>query len=193
MRFDNIKVQYQHELLPLTSQREKLLREITELRAARDSFLEEATILNARNEELAQLGAQYVRRVDSGVELDRRGDSLDKARAAILNASVTSSTVALSDESGEKFIKISKPELVDAPAPQANTRKFIKWPGSRPQPPKDVPVTNDANKAKTRVEHTFQQISMLRVSRCDHCGDKMWGSQLRCSGKWRDYSGNTWF
>ncbi|KAF7793948.1 hypothetical protein EIP86_005072 [Pleurotus ostreatoroseus] len=181
VRFDSIKVQYQHELLPLTAQKESLIREIAELRAARDSFLEEATILNARNEELAQLSTQYVRRVDSGVELDRRGDSLDKARPPNLNASVTSSTLASSEESGDKFIKISKPELVDAPAPQANTRKVFKWPGSRPQPPKDVPVTNDVNKAKARVEHTFQQISMLRVSRCDHCGDKMWGSQLRCS------------
>ena len=35
-----------------------------ELRTARDTFLEETTVLNARNEELAQLSAQYTRRID---------------------------------------------------------------------------------------------------------------------------------
>ncbi|TFK79758.1 hypothetical protein K466DRAFT_639625 [Polyporus arcularius HHB13444] len=52
MRFDNIKVQYQHELIPLIEQCEALIREITELQASRDAFLEETTVLNKRNEEL---------------------------------------------------------------------------------------------------------------------------------------------
>ncbi len=41
MRFDNIKTQYQHELIPLTEQREILVRELAELKASRDAFLEE--------------------------------------------------------------------------------------------------------------------------------------------------------
>ncbi|KAJ3524199.1 hypothetical protein NM688_g8603 [Phlebia brevispora] len=176
IRFDSIKVQYQHDLLPLTAQKESLVREITELRASRDAFLEEATMLNARNEELAQLHAQYVRRVETG-DFERRGDSLDKARPN-LNASVTSSTVGFSED-GEKFIKISRPDAAEAPAPQP--RKFMKWPGSKSQAPKDASVVVDVTKAKSRVEHTFQQINLLRFTRCDHCGDKIWGSQFRCS------------
>ena len=35
MRFDNIKNQYQHELIPLTERREAILREIAELKASR--------------------------------------------------------------------------------------------------------------------------------------------------------------
>ncbi|KAG9089348.1 hypothetical protein FS749_001404 [Ceratobasidium sp. UAMH 11750] len=30
-------------------------------------------------------------------------------------------------------------------------------------------------------EHNFVQQSVLRFARCDHCGDKMWGMQMRCS------------
>ena len=133
------------------------------------------------------MNAQYVRRVDAGrpetgMDFDRRGDSLDKARPS-MTSSVTSSTMAFSEESGDKFIKILKPDASEVPAPQASRPKFIKWPGSKSQAPKDVHATNELIKGKARVEHTFQQTSMLRVSRCDHCGDKMWGSQLRCSGK----------
>lgn len=197
MRFDNIKNQYQHELLPLTEQREALMREITELKASRDSFLEETTMLNARNEELAQLNAQYVRRVENArvepsfgnqeLSTQDRSDTIyNKARTIQnLSSSVTSSTVALTEESTEsKFVKISKPDAIDSPAPQSKSTKFIKWPGSRT--PKDNvtiawPDNNKPNKG--RKEHVFQQISVLRVARCDHCGDKMWGSQFRCTSE----------
>ena len=186
MRFDNIKSQYKHALLPLTSQKETLLREIAELKASRDAFLEEATILNARNEELAQLSAQYIRRIDAGrpengVTIDKRGDSLDKVRPN-LSSSVASSTVVHSEGTDDIFIKISKPDISELPVPQPVKSTKFKWPGSRSQAPKDIPASHDANKTKRR-EHIFQQISMLRVSRCDHCGDKMWGSQLRCSSE----------
>ena len=85
MRFDNIKNQYQNDLLPLTTQKEALIREITELRASRDAYLEETTMLSARNEELAQLHAQYIRRMDTASEstfdLHGRDSSLEAARA----------------------------------------------------------------------------------------------------------------
>ena len=78
---------------------------------------------------------------------------------------------------------------VAAGAQQARPR--FKWPGSRA--PKEnvalstapngmVPVGGDG-KPKWRTEHVFQQISVLRVARCDHCGDKMWGSQLKCTSE----------
>ncbi|KAF6759983.1 hypothetical protein DFP72DRAFT_882886 [Ephemerocybe angulata] len=58
-RLDNIRSQYSRDLIPLQKQREQLQREIVELRAVRDVFLEETASLNARNEELAALSAQY--------------------------------------------------------------------------------------------------------------------------------------
>ena len=104
----------------------------------------------------------------------------------MLNNSVSSTTLALSEEGSDtKFIKITKPDVQDTPAQQVRAR-FIKWPGSK-APKENVAVMNmngaDPNKPKWRTEHVFQQISVLRVARCDHCGDKMWGSQLRCSSK----------
>ncbi|KAI0675177.1 RhoGAP-domain-containing protein [Trametes maxima] len=193
MRFDNIKSQYQHELIPLTEQREALFREIAELKASREAVLEETTVLNQRNEELAQLNAQYQRRLEQAplgerpkedtVLQDRReNNSFDRARSPpMLNASVSSTTLAATDESAEtKFVKISKPDVQEAPVPAAKPR-FIKWPGSK-APKENVAVNGvDQSKPKWRTEHIFQQISVLRVARCDHCGDKMWGSQLRCT------------
>ena len=72
MRLDNIKSQYQHDLVPLTQQREALQREIAELKAVRDVFLEETTTLNARNEELAQLSAQYTRKLEMTPETPQK-------------------------------------------------------------------------------------------------------------------------
>ncbi|KAI0769739.1 RhoGAP-domain-containing protein [Trametes elegans] len=196
MRFDNIKTQYQHELVPLTEQREALMRELAELKASRDAFLEETTVLNQRNEELAQLNAQYQRRLEAAtanppkaehVLQERRennNSSFDRARSPpMLNASVSSTTLAATDESAEtKIVKITKPDVHEAPLPQVKAR-FIKWPGSKAAPPpkENVAVGMDPAKLKSRTEHVFQQISVLRVARCDHCGDKMWGSQLRCT------------
>ncbi len=191
MRFDNIKVQYQHELVPLTEQREALQREIAELKASRDAILEETTVLNKRNEELAQLNSQYQRRLeqpavnkDENVLQERRNGSFDRARSPpMLNNSVSSTTLALSEESTDtKFIKISKPDVQDTPVQQQARPRFIKWPGSK-APKENMAVMNgtDSGKAKWRTEHVFQQMSVLRVARCDHCGDKMWGSQFRCT------------
>ncbi|OBZ70688.1 putative Rho-type GTPase-activating protein 3 [Grifola frondosa] len=193
MRFDNIKTQYQHELIPLTEQRETLMREIAELKASRDAFLEETTVLNARNEELAQLNAQYVRRVENTtvesaytkqetVLRHKHGNSLDRARSPpMLSHSLSSSTLAASEESAEsKFVKVSRPDNADAPGPQFRPPKFIKWGSKAPKENAAVPGT-DNNKPKSRMEHIFQQVSVLRVARCDHCGDKMWGSQFRCA------------
>ncbi|TFK75276.1 RhoGAP-domain-containing protein [Pluteus cervinus] len=190
-RLDKIRVQYQRDLIPLNQQREALTREIAELRAVRDVFLEETTALNARNEELAQLGAAYARRVDSlpeGIprprEIDIPRGSLDKphyappqSTPALSSSTTSSSTLAISDETADsKYYKVSK---TDAENPTPSKGKF-KWPGAKAS--KDVLAAAPLeNKGRGRVEHNFQQLSILRFTRCDHCGDKMWGSQLRCT------------
>jgi Rho-type GTPase-activating protein 1/2 len=187
VRFDNIKHQYQSDLLPLTAQKESFMREIAELRASRDAYLEETTMLSARNEELAQLHAKYLQRLDAASDnssdLHGRDSSLDKARAPPLSSSVTSSTTAFSDES-QPFVNVQKPaEVVDA-TPVPKSTKF-KWPGSRSQPMKEhAPGLPGSVKPKPRIEHGFQQVNALRVARCDHCGDKMWGSIMRCGSEW---------
>jgi Rho-type GTPase-activating protein 1/2 len=206
MRLENIKNQYQRDLVPLTQQRESLSREIAELKAVRDVFLEETTVLSARNEELAQLSAQYARRMDAASEtpakqnVSRRKESgsFDKPRPS-QQSLATSQSLTLtnsrsstySDEatdnnnnnsnnntnnnSTNKLVKSPKTEVPELP-----TKKFMKWPGSKARDVLSPPANDVVAKGKA---HSFQQLSILRFTRCDHCGDMMWGSQVRCSGE----------
>ena len=61
---DNLKSQYQRDLVPLKQERQHLARELADLKGSRDALLEETTVMNARNEELALLNQEYVRRMD---------------------------------------------------------------------------------------------------------------------------------
>ncbi|KAH7888929.1 RhoGAP-domain-containing protein [Phlebopus sp. FC_14] len=203
MRLDNIKSQYQLELVPLTQQREALAREIAELKAAREQCLEETTVLNARNEELAQLSAQYTRRMEasrsetpSGPVAPPKGDhsfrekkstSLDRTRPphpeppasmqfSISTGSVPSS-ITLVEDRDNKITRIPKPEISDTMSTLKHGK--FKWPGSRTR--EHSLGSLDPNKGRGR-EHNFQQASVLRFTRCDHCGDKLWGgSHFRCT------------
>ncbi|KAI5121576.1 hypothetical protein M0805_000755 [Coniferiporia weirii] len=199
MRLDNIKRQYQHELVPLTQQREALVREILELKEARDIFLEETAVLNARNEELAQLNTQYERRLEVGHSREKSLPSVQQpaqSKAAfvdtwktrqtqappIVNTTSTSSSATLIDEIPEsRGAKPMKTEPIEMPSAQRT--RFRRWPGNKAN--KDAlngnPFAADSGKAKKGLEHAFQQLSILRFARCDLCGEKMWGSQVRCS------------
>ena len=192
-RLDKIKKQYKRELLPLTQQREQLEREIDDLKAHRDLLLEETTMLNLRNEELAQLTQQYLRRMEAAdipptpAKREKSSQSLDKARPPQYNGSASTST--LNDEVEPKIIRVVKSDALDVPASSFRPPKFLKWSGkaSREHLTKEpainiVPPETMPSKPRSTKEHTFQQFSALRFARCDHCGDKMWGSHLRCTG-----------
>lgn len=193
-RLDKIKKQYKRELLPLTQQREQLEREIDELKAHRDLLLEETTMLNLRNEELAQLTQQYLRRMEAAdvsatpVKREKSGHSIDKPRPPQYNGSASTST--LSDEVETKVTRTGKTDTLDAPASSFRPPKFLKWHGkaSREHLAKEpainiVPPEMTPSKPRSVKEHAFQQFGALRFARCDHCGDKMWGSHLRCTGR----------
>ena len=194
MRLDKLKTQYQRELIPLTDERGALLREVAELKAARDVFLEETTMLNARNEELAQLNALYARRNESSMpenteqdtSREKKSGSFDRQRPPMgtiepSNTVLTTNSLG-TDESADSsvYIKVSK---TDAEAPPT-LRGKLRWPGrlikeTTPSSAVAVPEVEKPMGAK----HVFQQISLLRFTRCDYCSDKLWGSQVRCSGK----------
>jgi hypothetical protein len=204
-RLDTIKKQYQRDLVPLREERENLAREIAELKGVRDVFLEETTVLNARNEELAQLSAQYARRMVAIPETPQKPQPATPARSQqsqqssqmlnTLTPSATGSSSA-SDDAHDMRFKVQ----VEAPTPSKG--KVFKWPGSRTrEPARDrevvpTPATTPALEPRqsaneprqqqqqqkaTTSSHNFQQLSVLRFTRCDHCADKMWGSQLRCT------------
>ena len=189
-RLETIRNQYQRELVPLTEQKESLSREIAELKAVRDVFLEETTVLNARNEELAQLSAVYARRIENTPETPAKNlqepsqpqTSFDTPRPQLLAPSLSSSTSGSStthDETHEsRYMRTPRSETdLHTPA-----KPKFKWPGSKAKELVSPSPSMEANRGKAHIEHNFQQLSVLRFTRCDHCGDKMWGSQLRCTG-----------
>lgn len=187
-RLDNLKNQYRRELEPLTREKEALQREVAELKQSRDMFLEEVTVLNARNEELAELNARSERQLDQTPRPPPKppGKSLP-INSPSQSSSATSFTSSTGlDDSRDEFIKVSKANLVET-APAARVKFRAPWAKAQG---KDASTSRQAelptvpekdSKPRNAFEHTFQQISVLRVARCDHCGDKMWGSQLRCS------------
>ena len=174
----------------MTEQKEALSREIAELKAVRDAFLEETTVLNARNEELAQLSTVYTRRLENATELPARmlqdsfRHSSDNTRphnlvAPSLSTSTSGSSAGYDENSDSRFIKTSRSDELHAPV-----KAKFKWPGTKAKDLVSPAFNTESNKGKAQFEHNFQQLSVLRFTRCDHCSDKMWGSQLRCTGKY---------
>lgn len=201
-RLDTIKEQYREELEPLTAQREALQREIADLRETRESFLEESTALAAKNEELAELNAQLSRQVEN------LQDTISRARAPTifpkrthpsgspsLSSLATSATLQEVPEETARVVKVTKPEPIEAaPARRFKWYKSSKGPDMSNLPSaisisKPLGLPNDRKGLMQRPstefgvrEHSFQQHSTMRLTRCELCQEKMWGLQeVRCS------------
>ena len=184
-RLDDLKAQYQGELVSLTDERESLLREIAELKSARDVFLEETTMLNARNEELAQLNAHYMRRIEAASsetpQLARENQPLERQRPAMVlqpSHTANSSFGTSTDESADstKYTKAHKPASSEA------ALRVFKWRGNTKEATAAASTGPDSANEKSWLRHAFQHANVLRLTKCDHCGDKLWGSQFRCQG-----------
>ncbi|ORY33516.1 hypothetical protein BCR39DRAFT_463757 [Naematelia encephala] len=198
-RLDTIKEQYREELEPLTAQREALQREIAELRETKESFLEESTALAAKNEELAELNASLTRQAEAIQDAMPRIRPLafNKGRShpsgsPSLSSLATSATLQEVPEETARVVKVTKPEPIEA----APARRF-KWYKSSRGPdmssasasiskPLALPPDRNKNQRPSTEfgirEHTFQQHSSMRLTRCELCADKMWGLQeVRCS------------
>ena len=163
--------------MSLADERESLLHEIAELQSVREIHLEETTMLNARNEELAHLNAYYIRRIEAALSeyptLVRDKQSFERQQPALPlqpSHAVNNSFGASSDESADlsKFAK----------AQQKPTTGVFKWRGNNKEA--SASAGQDTPNEKPRSKHTFQQVNVLRLSKCDHCGEKLWGSQARC-------------
>lgn len=191
-RLDSLKRQYQGDLGALVEERETLKREIAELRTVRDIYLEETTALNARNEELAQLSNIYSRRLEAIPEVPLNPlstqpiiqPSLEKLRnlshvpthsAPSISAS-TSGSSTLVHEDTDRLMKLPKQDTDVS----STTPRKLKWIGSHKPKMISAPA-QDSQRNKGYLDHNFQQVSVLRFTRCDQCGDKLWGSQLRCT------------
>ncbi|KAF8585944.1 RhoGAP-domain-containing protein [Ramaria rubella] len=183
-RFDLIKSQYRRELEPLALQREALLREIQELKEERNICLEETTALNARNEELAELNAQTSRQIESGANGDMRAWSpmLQHPPSTPIKTTPLPAVPYTSGytSTGSTLSTSTSTTLQEERDPRATPVDRKKW----FKPNKDtVRAMSDGPPIpeKETLRHNFQQLTILRFARCDHCGDKMWGTQLRCN------------
>ncbi|KIJ49481.1 hypothetical protein M422DRAFT_160632, partial [Sphaerobolus stellatus SS14] len=210
-RFDSLKAQYRKDLEPLVQQKERLLREINELKDERNICLEAATALNERNEKLAALATQMTWQVESAprpplnhASSYGQGQSSAATAAANLGGSVGRKPIQISgpilQRPSTPNPKISLPtNLLQTPQPQTQ--------GSTDEHDNKVPLSSRKlfpAKKEGRAEkdgkellgvsgsggggmltapggHNFQLNTMLRLAKCDHCGDKMWGTQLRCT------------
>jgi hypothetical protein len=189
-RLDNLKIQYKGELVSLIDERESLFREIAELQSARDVFLEETTMLNARNEELAQLNAHYMRRIEatsseSSMPAQEKGLSERERQhphLAIQSSHTVNSSIGASSDEGADLAKYTKGQ--QKPSTGDVHSRVFKWRGNNKETSAAASAahTQDGPNEKTWLGHTFQQVSVLRLSKCDHCGEKLWGSQARCQG-----------
>ncbi|KAF8342190.1 Rho GTPase activation protein [Cantharellus anzutake] len=205
-RLDYVKSQYRKDLEALQEKREWVLKEITELGEARDIFLEETTALNTRNEQLADLNAQIAAQIQNVVgdpvastaagqhvsqdysvtlvgsdiastKASSRGRKNARSRyspsVTSFNTVGTNSTYDISEETVVSF-RGAKPST---PEPHVHQKKF-RW-------LRDAAggvMSNKAPHAPLGVKgHNFASANMLRITRCDHCGDKLWGAQMKCT------------
>lgn len=217
-RFDNIRTKYRSELEPLFEQQETLLRELNELKTAKEKSLEEATRLTAQNESLQELNVKMQHQHDTLQSMMKPRPPEKKSKSSGVSGlsnppststlhSVTTSGTSNTLMEVQEEIRPGKGARSDTELnPAAALRKFgwFKGGGGKdassgssrdatlkelPAPPvpkllpraASPPVVVERPKALSAPVHNFQQQGILRAARCDHCTDKMWGSQLRCT------------
>ncbi|KAH7339438.1 hypothetical protein B0J17DRAFT_570370 [Rhizoctonia solani] len=189
-RLESLRKQYRKDLEGLKLQREGLVKEITELKEHRDIFLEETTALNARNEELAELNSQIQRQVEqqlagSGRPPLSRMDSSSNAVPTQLSLGTVPPSLK---EFGAKSRQAGNANGngVQKPATSSSSAKGgFKWLKGKPaNGSKSTAASANAQSERPKgfKEHNFVQQTVLRFTRCDQCGDKMWGGMhMRCS------------
>lgn len=171
--------------MSLSDERESLLREIAELQTAKNVFLEETTMLNVRNEELAHLNAHYTRRIELAASSEslmpsRETQSFERQRSVqpLQPSHTVNASIGLSSDESADSTRFAKSHQ-KTPTGDAHLRVF-KWRGNHKEATAAASAALDGPNEKTRLKHAFQIISVLRLSKCDHCGEKLWGSQARC-------------
>ncbi|KZT58861.1 RhoGAP-domain-containing protein [Calocera cornea HHB12733] len=225
-RLEEVKADYSRDLEYMQQQRERLAHEVQELQDARQQYQEEATSLQARNEELSTLLQQVLAQSDArgegrftsppprdtsrslppsafvsptpGSRLRRTDESMASVTTASTSTNLTSSLLGHDDrDESQRFVKVEKVDLHSQEPPTATTtgRRFRWYNKSSGNPPpvpsgKDrsvpssttstPPLVNGHDRPNPLGGHNFQQHSILRLTRCEHCAEKMWGLHLRC-------------
>lgn len=124
VRLDTVKNQYRTELEPLMAEKERLSREVLELKDARQAHLEESTTLHARNEELADLQRSLVLQVETAQELLERTTRYPHPKLAQLSSSGSggaSGSSGSSTYSGRPQHSFNSPSLSSLPTLNSNS------------------------------------------------------------------------
>ncbi|KAH7108287.1 RhoGAP-domain-containing protein [Auriculariales sp. MPI-PUGE-AT-0066] len=190
------------ELTELKQARDAFLEEVTALNARNEELAElnrgtERQLEMMRNATLERppkvpQKAPYA--LNSSLTSASGSPSPSQSFMSSVGSTSTISTMGtMVDGDDARFGKLTKADYVgDASnAPKARGKGFG-WNTKKPMPQHQLAMVQErgtvvngmgggSERPRNNFEHTFQQISVLRVARCDYCNDKMWGSQLRCS------------
>ncbi|KAJ1304403.1 hypothetical protein OPQ81_005552 [Rhizoctonia solani] len=100
-------------------------------------------------------------------------------------ATASTSTISIPEDRDRERDSREDVKRVQEPTTTSSSAKGgFKWLKGKPgQGSKSTAASANAQAERPKgfKEHNFVQQSVLRFSRCDQCGDKMWGMQMRCS------------
>jgi Rho-type GTPase-activating protein 1/2 len=165
------------------------MREIDELTESRKAILEETAALHARIEELSGLSSQMERNNESNVfqpsyehPPSPSPPPPPPSNTKLFTVS-TSSNMSYSEENNRTLKgRPSEPtEHSRGGLFKRSKNKEASTPIRSDSSPPSATINGFPKSTKSNP-HSFTQMALLRVARCDHCNDKMWGSQSRCQG-----------
>jgi hypothetical protein len=196
------------EVRTLKTDREHIKSETTNLEKIRDDVLHEMVMLNTKNAELTEMNNDLSRRV---TEREREAAAvmagtsfLHTSPSPSLSSELQSPIMQRKSSEASVVHKIAARDSFNGSTQQPKMFKlkkkgamFSKF--NKPKDPNAIYGTANAStlslsgenkreRSKQSQEmqhgsHTFQPTSFLRPTKCDACGEKMWGlSELRCSG-----------
>jgi regulator of replication initiation timing len=111
------------------------------------------------------------------------------------SATATTSNMSTTEEKEreKEDTKVVRVQTPQEPVATTGAKGGFKWLKAK-APPKEPAAqgissgkATQSERTKGSREHNFVQQSVLRFARCDHCGDKMWGMQSRCSSEYLCY------
>ncbi|KAI8879732.1 RhoGAP-domain-containing protein [Backusella circina FSU 941] len=196
------------EIRSLKTDREHIKTETTHLEKMRDDVLHEMVMLNTKNAELTEMNNDLSRRV---TEREREAAAVmagtsflhtspspslsSELQSPILmqrkssEASVVRKVAARDSFNGNtqqpKMFKLKKKGAMFSKFSNKNTKEAAIYGTPNAS---TLSLSGETKRSKQSQEmqhgsHTFQPTSFLRPTKCDACGEKMWGlSELRCSG-----------
>ncbi|KZO95564.1 RhoGAP-domain-containing protein [Calocera viscosa TUFC12733] len=188
--------QYQEEAAALQARNEELSTLLQQVLAQSDARAEGGTISPLPRSTSRSVPPSAFVSPTPGSRLRRTDESMASVTTASTSTNLTSSLLGHDDrDESQRFVKVEKVDLHSQEQPTTTTtgRRF-RWYNKSASNPNGVsagkaippsttptpPLVNGYDKPNPLGGHNFQQHSILRLTRCEHCSEKMWGLHLRC-------------